>query len=181
MVQIEIVPTGLPISIHCIPASEQHPFVTLFTTGMSSVPMNVPEGEEDYALAEIYVQLPADWKVREYDDPRWGWPQRWLRNMARYPSDNDTWLGGPVSLVANGDPAAPIAPNAKFTAVMLFADQSTSTSDGQTIRLYRMMPLYTEEYQLEIDKGIGALLRAFDKYDISTVVDVNRKNVAQLR
>ncbi len=64
---------------------------------------------------------------------------------------------------------------------MLFADQKTSTPDGQTIRLYRLTPLYTEEHQLEIDKGIGALLRAFDKYDISTVVDVNRKNVAQLR
>jgi Suppressor of fused protein (SUFU) len=40
-----------------------------------------------------------------------------------------------------------------------------------------MTPLYTEERQLEIDRGIPALLNAFDAQDIPMIVDMNRKNV----
>ena len=82
---IQIVPTGIPIAIHAIPANEHHPFVTLFTTGMSDQPMNVPEGAEEYSRAELYIQLPADWKYREYEDPNWGWPQEWLRSTRSTP------------------------------------------------------------------------------------------------
>ena len=63
---------------------------------------NVPEGAEEYSRAELYIQLPADWKYREYEDPNWGWPQEWLRSTAQHPSQHNSWLGGPVTLVADG-------------------------------------------------------------------------------
>ncbi len=175
---IQIVPTGIPIAIHAIPANEHHRFVTLFTTGMSEYPMKVPAGAEEYARAELYIQLPADWKYREYADPNWGWPQQWLRSMAQYPQQHGTWLGGPVTLVANEEPPRPLAPNTKFTTLLLLADQSLTADDGKKIWLYRMTPLYTEERQLEIDHGIPALLNAFDAHDVPMIVDMNRKNVA---
>lgn len=174
---IQIVPTGIPIAVHAIPANEHHPYVTLFTTGMSEQPMTVPDGAEEYSRAELYIQLPADWKYRDYEDPNWGWPQHWLRSMAQYPQQHDTWLGGPVTLVANEEPPQPLAPNTKFTTLLLLADQSLVTDDGKKIWLYRMTPLYTEERQLEIDHGIPALLNAFDAHDIPMIVDMNRKNV----
>jgi hypothetical protein len=177
---IQIVPTGIPVAIHAIPANEHHPYVTLFTTGMADHAMNVPEGAEEYSRAELYIQLPADWKYRDYDDPIWGWPQHWLRSMAQYPHQHDTWLGGPVTLVANEEPPQPLAPNTKFTTLMLLADQSLVTNHGKKIWLYRMAPLYTEERQLEIDQGIPALLNAFDAHDIPMIVDMNRKNVGLL-
>lgn len=175
---IEIVPSGIPIAIHAIPANEHHPFVTLFTTGMSEYPMNVPEEAEEYSRAELYIQLPADWKYREYEDPNWGWPQQWLRSMAQHPQQHDTWLGGPVALVANEDPPQPLAPNTQFTTLLLLADQSLTNEAGEKIWIYRMTPLYTEERQLEIDQGIPALLNAFDAHDIPMIVDMNRKNAA---
>lgn len=174
---IQIVPTGIPIAVHAIPANEHHPYVTLFTTGMSEQPMTVPDGAEEYSRAELYIQLPGDWRYREYEDPDWGWPQHWLRSMAQYPQQHDTWLGGPVTLVANEEPPQPLAPNTKFTTLLLLADQSLVTDDGKKIWLYRMTPLYTEERQLEIDHGIPALLNAFDAHDIPMIVDMNRKNV----
>jgi len=174
---IQIVPTGIPVAVHAIPANEHHPYVTLFTTGMSEQPMTVPDGAEEYSRAELYIQLPADWKYRDYEDPNWGWPQHWLRSMAQYPQQHDTWLGGPVTLVANEEPPQPLAPNTKFTTLLLLADQSLVTDDGKKIWLYRMTPLYTEERQLEIDHGIPALLNAFDAHDIPMIVDMNRKNV----
>jgi hypothetical protein len=176
---IQIVPTGIPVAVHAIPANEHHAYVTLFTTGMSEQPMTVPDGAEEYSRAELYIQLPADWKYREYEDPNWGWPQHWLRSMAQYPQQHNTWLGGPVTIVANEDPPQPLAPNTKFSTLLLLADQSLVTDDGKKIWLYRMTPLYTEERQLEIDHGIPALLNAFDAHDIPMIVDMNRKNVAQ--
>jgi hypothetical protein len=97
--------------------------------------------------------------------------------MAQYPQQHDTWLGGPVTLVANEEPPQPLAPNTKFTTLLLLADQSLVTDDGKKIWLYRMTPLYTEERQLEIDHGIPALLNAFDAHNIPMIVDMNRKNV----
>lgn len=176
---IQIVPTGVPIAVHAIPAAADRPFVTLFTTGMSEQAMHVPEGAEEYAYAEIYIQLPADWDYRNHGDLNLGWPQEWLRSMAQYPENKQSWLGGPVTLVANGDPPAPLAPDAEFTTLLLIADQSLTTDDGKQIWFYRMMPLFTEERQLEIDEGVPALVKAFDTHDISMVVDMNRKNVAQ--
>ncbi|MDZ4850148.1 MAG: suppressor of fused domain protein [Pirellulaceae bacterium] len=130
---IQIVPTGTPISIHAIPSAPDRPYVTLFTTGLSDHRMNVPEGEDDWAHAELYIQLPAGWKYKEYSDPNWGWPQHWLRSMAQHPSQNNTWLGGPVALVANEDPPRPLAPNTTFTTLSTLVDRCFTSRDGHTI------------------------------------------------
>jgi hypothetical protein len=174
---IEIVPSGIPITIHCIPATRDRSVVTMFTTGMADVPMTVPAGMENYSRAELFIQLPADWKVRELGDPNWSWPQHWLRSMAQYPAHHQTWLGGPVTLVANDDPPRPIAPNCKFTTMLLMAERHLKLPDGAVIQFYRMFPLYTEERQLEIQQGLPALMNALDRASIPFIVDLNRRNV----
>ncbi|WP_425614971.1 suppressor of fused domain protein [Anatilimnocola sp. NA78] len=175
---IEIVPSGIPIGIRCIPAAADRKHITLFTVGMCNHLMTVPAGMEQYARAEIYIQLPENWQVRELGDPEWSWPQHWLRSLAQYPADNDTWLGGAVALVANGDPPEPLAPNTKLTTLLLMAERVLVGPAGEVVQLYRMSPLYTEERDLEIAAGLPALLNAFDRENISFIVDVQRKNVA---
>lgn len=177
---IEIVPSGTPITIHCIPAAKEPPNVTLFTTGMASVTMTVAAGMEKYSRAELFIQLPADWKVRELGDPNWAWPQQWLRSMAQYPANNETWLGGPVTLVANGEPPRPLAPNCQCTTMLLMAERDIPLPNGETIQLYRLFPLYSEERELELRHGLPALMNAFDKANVSFIVDLNRKNVGRL-
>jgi Suppressor of fused protein (SUFU)/Ankyrin repeats (3 copies) len=178
LAQIEIVPTEPAIAIHVVPPAPDRPYLTLFTTGMSEEPMEVPAGEDTFRYAELFIQLPPDWKYRQLDDPNFSWPIRWLRSMAQYPHIEETWLGGPVTIVANEDPLEPLAPNVKFTSLLLLSEKSFTASDGRFIRLYRMMPLYSEERDLEIREGIGALLRRFDQLSVPFVVDLNRTNVA---
>lgn len=178
---IEIVPTEPSIVIHIIPKTSDRPYVTLFTTGFSSVAMNVPLGQEDFRYAELFIQLPGDWPFEQLADPRWGWPVHWLRSMAQYPRQNDSWLGGVVSLVANGDPPQPLATNTKMTTVLLFAERSFVAKDGRKIQLYRMTPLYTEERDLEIREGLAALMQEFDSASMPFIVDINRPNVALLK
>jgi hypothetical protein len=175
---IEIVPTEPAIAIHCVPPGEGRDYVTLFTSGMSNRPMEVPEGGEQFSHAELFIQLPPNWKHQKIDDPEYGWPIHWLRSNAKYPHQNDTWLGGPVCLVANGDPPEPISPNADFTTLLLIAANKVTTSDGRLVQLYQMFPLFTDERQLEIEQGVHALMKALDEAGISFVVDMKRTSVA---
>lgn len=177
----EIVPTEPSITVHAIPSAPDRPHVTLFTTGMSAHAMKLPTDDEQlkkYQHAEMFIQLPADWPILDsLSDPNHAWPIHWLRSMAQYPHQNDTWLGGPVTVVANGDPPEPLAPNTRFDAVMLMAERQIAAKDGRTIQLYRLTPLYPEERLLEAREGIGPLLRALDAAKTSFVVSLNRPNV----
>jgi hypothetical protein len=177
---IEFVPSEPPIAIHVIPPGKDRDHITLFTTGMSKRAMTVPDNGEEYQFAELFIQLPAKWPFScdALGDPKNGWPVHWLRSTARYPHQNKTWLGGPVTIIANDDPPKPLAPNTKFTSLLLMAEKEFKSKDGRTIQLYRMAPLYTEERQMEIDHDLPTLLRALDKRKVSFVVDLKRPNVA---
>ena len=175
---IQIVPTGLPIGIHVIPPAGNRKHMTLFTNGLSAEPMNVPAGSEEYRFAELYIDLPGDWKIKEVKDMQWAWPLYWLRKMAQYPHNAETWLGGPVALIANEEPPRPLYKGCRFTTLLLFADSSFVRSDGMKVHLYRMIPLTTPEREYEQKRGLKAFMQALDKHDVPTVIDMNRKPFA---
>ncbi|MBL9091721.1 MAG: suppressor of fused domain protein [Planctomycetaceae bacterium] len=174
---IEIVPTEPQVTVHFIPADASRKCVTLFTTGLAEAEMKAPdeEGAADFRHAELFLQLPADWKYRAYEDPRYAWPIHWLRTIARYPVAADAWLGGPATIFAAGEP---LGAGLRFDSWLLMAERKYSAEDGRTVQLYRLTPLYPEERELEEREGIGALLRAFDKHGTPFVIDPNRRNVA---
>ncbi len=174
---IEIIPTGQPITVHAVPPSGSIQHLTLFTTGLSDQPMTVPDGEEDYALAELFIELPGDWDYRKVKVAKWNWPMRWLRQIAQYPSANDTWLNHPITIIANGNPAKPIIPGTIFTCLLLVPEKSFERSDGKTVQLYRVLPITTVERDLEKKKGAKALMKALDKAKVPFIVDVNRDSV----
>jgi hypothetical protein len=175
---IQIVPTGIPIGIHTIAAAGNRKHMTLFTNGLSSERMNVPEGAQDYRFAEIYIDLPGDWKVREIKEMQWAWPLHCLRKMAQYPHNSDTWLGAPVTLIADEDPPKPFYKGCPFSALFLLADSSFKRSDGNTVQLYRMIPLYASERAYELKHGLKKFMQAMDKHEVPTIIDMNRKPFA---
>jgi hypothetical protein len=63
--------------------------------------------------------------------------------------------------------------------MLLLALKRFVRRDGQTVQLYQMTPLYTEERNLELREGIGGLMQAFDRHHVPFVVDVNRPNVGK--
>ena len=123
------------------------------------------------------MQLPADWEYLEIEDPRYGWPIHWLRANAQYPHHHNTWLGGPVCLIANDDPPQPLAPDTALTTLLLLAEHHFRGEDGRIVRLYRMLPLHTSERQYEMEHGAEALMNALDAGGVSFVVDPNRPSV----
>ena len=62
--------------------------------GMGAYKMNIPDGLKEYRLerAELMVTLPSDWEVNNNAE-EWYWPLRWLKILARFPLEENTWLG----------------------------------------------------------------------------------------
>ena len=172
---IEIVPTDPATAVHVVPAAGARKHLTLFTTGMSSRPLTIPD-EDEPVFAEVFIELPGNWHYHKITDAKFGWPVHWLRSMAKNPHQNGGHLGGPAIIVANGDPPEPIAPGIRFDSMLLVTDRTIPTFDGKRLHLYRMLPLYPEERELEATEGIGALLRQFDRLGIPFVVNLDRPN-----
>jgi hypothetical protein len=174
----EIVPGDPPITIQLVPMEDK---LALVTTGMSDRPMNVPKGAEQFQFAELLIYLPLSWPLTDQalKDPNNFWPIEWLRRIAHYPHDNKTWLGGPQTIIANDEPPKPLAPNTKMSCILLLAKfgdlQAARLADGRDVVFYTLVPIYTEERDLEKDEGMKTLLTLF--MGMSEVVDVNRESV----
>jgi len=63
-------------------------------------------------------------------------------------------------------------PNPRLTPVLPLGPE-------RRVWFYSLYPIYTEERDLEKEKGTEHLVRLFQKHNISTVIDVHRPNVAQ--
>jgi hypothetical protein len=180
----EIVPGDPPITVHVVLMADCQ---ALVTTGMSDRAMTVPTGGEDYQFAELVMYLPADWPFspETLADPNHSWPIDWLRRIAHYPHDNRTWLGGRSAVIANGEPPKPLATNTRLTCLLALVEANEFGSlrlpDNRLVVFYTLYPLYTEERDLERQKGLEELLRRLQSHEISRIVDVDRLNVAQER
>jgi len=174
---------GISVSINIIPPNELHPYLVLFTNGMSSLPMKVPAGQEAWQFAELVMHLPPDWiHPREANgDPQWLWPVQWLRKAAYMPHLNDTWLAPPDTIISNADPPEPLGPNTEQTCLLLvprFANLNLplETEDGRVINFWTVVPLYTAERDYELQHDMRALFERFMKNKVPMTVDIHRQS-----
>src|SRR5262249_53710239 len=137
---------------------------TLVTSGMSDLPMSAPEGAEECRFAELLVSLPPDWPLTQaaFADERHYWPVRWLKMLARFPHEYDTWLWSGHS-VPNGDPPEPFAPNTDLCCALLLTpvlvpDEflTLPVADDRVIHFFGLVPLYAEEVEYKLKHGAEA-------------------------
>jgi uncharacterized protein len=183
----EIVPADaeVHVAINVIRPNERDPHLTLFTTGMSDRAMDVPKGQEEYEYAELLMRLPSTWphpRDKGASDATF-WPFEWLRKIAYYPHLNETWLGGPMTIISSDDPPVPLGPNTQQTCLLLlanFMDWSPIVVEGdKKVRIYTVIPIFTDERDFEIKHGIKPLFERLQEHGYLTAVDVNRKSVAR--
>jgi hypothetical protein len=183
----EIVSEKIHLDVHLIPPGPERDCWTLFTSGMSDLPMTTPPEADEAKYAELVLSLPADWKIDllqvtppPEDLERWYWPVRWLKQLARFPHEYGTWLGFGHT-IPNGDPPQAFAPGSHFCCWLLLPPVSVpeearqvALADGRTVNLLALHALHPEEVALKLKKGTDALLEAFDKADVSEVLAVDR-------
>lgn len=181
----EIVSDRVHLDILFIPATDDRPFHVVMTSGVSDLPMLVPEGMDDFNRVELLMALPKEWPLTDkaFRDENNYWPIRWLKMIGRLPHDYDTWIGWGHT-IPNGDPAEPIA-NTNFTGFLLTPPYWLDSEffklharNGDIITFYELMPLYEEEMQLKLSQGAEALEERFEQAEIGFILDIHRENVA---
>ena len=176
----ELVSPDVHVDIYVVNPTPERNYYTLVTVGMGAHRMNVPKDLEPMKLdrAELLVTLPPDWEISNKDE-EWYWPLRWLKILARLPSEEDTWLGYGHTVPHD----VPFAANTKFCCIMLtmpyFFGAEAGTCklpNGDAINFYQMLPLYESEMNYKLNSNAEELENMFPD-DFDMVVDITRKNV----
>ena len=185
----ELISDTVHIDVHHVKPTKERPFHTLITSGMSDLQMCVPTGVNSTRYMELMVTLPENWKINEesFKDEKWYWPVRQLKFLARFPHKFETWLARGHT-IPNGDPAEAFSDNSKLSGSIILPSVSVPEEFGsleinkdKIIEFYSIVPLYDEEMNLKLNKGSDLLLDRFDKYGISDLIIIDRKNVAKKR
>jgi len=186
MVFHELISDQVHIDVHWVKPSKDLPFHTLVTSGMSDKPMQTPDDLEGCDYAELSICLPEDWKVSEEDfkDENNYWPLRWLKFLARFPHEYNSWIGYGHT-IPNGNPPDAFADNTKMTtmallpSIVLDEDFRTLKLENKSINFFTLLPLYNEEVDLKMKKGIEALFDGFDQHGVNDILQVDRQNTAK--
>ena len=183
----EIVSDLVHIDIHCVAPTEDRPFHTLVTSGMSDRPMSAPADAQDCRFLELMICLPPDWPMTKEaltDEDNY-WPIRWLKLVARFPHEYNTWLFHGHT-IPNGDPPEALSDNNDFTGWLLMPPRlapdlfrELQIDEQRTIHFAAIFPLYDEEMELKLENGTEILFERLVNQKVTELVDVTRNNVAR--
>ena len=175
----EIVSPDIHLDICIVDPTEERNYYMLVTLGMGAHRMNVPKELAEYKLerAELAIALPPDWKIHEDDEVHY-WPIRLLKNLARLPIEDDTWLCWGHTI---DNRARCYAENTKLTAALIVSAQIKGGGDtvcplpnGDEVNFYQIIPLYRDELNYKFDRSAKELLNLFDERRVSFVIDPER-------
>lgn len=188
MVWHEMISDLVHIDVHQIPPSDDRPFWTLVTTGMSDRPMTVPEGAEEYTFAELMICLPPDWQMSEeaFNDEANYWPVRLLKVLARLPHEYETWLGPGHTIPNGGEEDVPYADNTEFTCAMILPPLALAPPEfaqldlgDRIINFYGVWVLYPNEVNYKLNKGLDPLLDKLEAGQVTEMVDLLRDDTCE--
>lgn len=184
----ELVSDRLHIDVHLCPPSDERPFHVLVTSGMSALPMHMPDGMDDpasWAHAELAILLPPTWPLDQasFADERHYWPIRLLKTLARLPHDFGTWLGWGHS-IPNGDPARPYAPGTLLTGAVIIPPFQLGSAffelPGEPpLHIFQVLPVTSAEMDRKLEAGLDGLLEAMEAADdgVYGPIDPARKSL----
>ncbi len=185
----ELASDTVHIDVHFVKPTESFPHIRLVTSGMSDLPMTIPDGSAAPRYVELLITLPRDWKLDQtsLNDENWYWPVGLIKSLARLPHKHNTWLGWGHT-VPNGNPAERYAPSTAMCGTIVLPPVTVpdefrrlKINEEKEITFYSAVPLYEEEMQFKLNKGTDELLDRFDQAGINDLVDPKRRNVAKKR
>lgn len=194
------------IDVHILHPTDERPFYVLFTTGMSDLPMTLPDDaqwdfKKIHERAELFCLMPREWKpdgkLTKEERERYLWIISALKTAARYPHSCKTWLGSGHTLQYNEE-NVPFADNTKLSsAVFIQLDYKDfggkyddgfngfTAKDNSYINLLCFVPLYEDEMNFKLENSADNLfMRLFGdtvKEFSQLVIDSDRENVCMNR
>lgn len=177
--------SGIELEILHVDVTESKPFHLLITSGMSDRAMPVPEDMEASPRAELILGLDASWPFgpEHVGDRRHVWPLQLLVSMARLPHGHGLWFGAGHT-VPNGNPPHPYVPETELCGALVAPPVAVPPEflrlsvDEGVIEFLGVVPVYAEEMQLKVERGIEALYQRLDEHHINEVMVPDRRKVA---
>ena len=167
----EIASEVVHIDVHILTPNEKEPFYILYTTGMSDLPMTMPEQipeemKEELQYAEMMIFLPEYWDFSHLSQCEDNYfPIRLLKALARFPHIYHSWLGYGHTIASDMN-YTPYAENTGLNASFLYQLKNgiseMKTKDGNIINFYFIVPIYKEEVEYKLEYGADALLEKLD-------------------
>ena len=189
MVLHEIISDLVHIDVCVMRPSEADDFYVMYTTGMSDLPMTVPDSiadREELKYAELFMFLPNSWNPgTEYtlstDMPYSEfWPIQIIKFLARFPHEYKTWFGHGHT-IPNGEDYEPILDGSDMSGIVLLElDEDFSplvTESGEKVHFYMAMPITRAEMEYKLEYGMSALDEKFAEQDLPLVIDMYRNSV----
>jgi hypothetical protein len=182
----EIVSDRVHLDVHVIEGDDA---ITLYTTGMSDLPMTVdPSATGSPLYAELMLQLPTTWQLSKeaFADEHWYWPVGWLKQLARLPHEYATWLDWGHT-IPNGDPPKPLAPGVPFVGFIigpptsLDEAQANVIANGRSVAIFAIYPLHADEMSHKLEHGTDSLFERLDAAGVTDQLSPNRPSVVPRR
>lgn len=186
----EIISDIVHIDVNVMEPTEEEPFWVLYTTGMSDLPMTIPdeiraEMDGNYDRAEVMMFLPASWELSEeaFKDDNNYWPIRLMKQMARFPHQYNTWLGYGHT-IPNYQDYEPYADGTGLNGVVFYQLKEEisviPTKDGNKVHTYFLIPLYKEEMDYKLEHGMDALIDKLSELEDGVLeLDPKRRNTCK--
>jgi len=181
----QLVSPYVHVDIHVVAPTEERPWTTLVTSGMSERPMNFPPELQDAARAELVMALPPNWpteRERMREESIY-WPFRLLQTLATLPHQYDTWLWLGHT-VPNGDPPEPYAPDTGLCCALIgpamLAGEGFQRLEhrGRTVTFFGVYPLYADEVDFKLERGGDELDERLEAADVTELLQPERPSVA---
>lgn len=170
--------------------TERRPMFSFVTVGMAERLMELPEAARQQGRAdrlELLICLPPTWPVpvEPYTVAPWSdgesyLPIAWLKRLARFPFEFDTWLGFGHS-VPNGDPPEPFTSSTRLCAWVLLppatlpqGTHSIELAGDSRVELLALVALDRAELEVKLARGVAALFEGFDRDGVNEVLNWTR-------
>ena len=187
----ELISDLVHIDVNIMRPTEERPYYVMYTTGMSDMPMTLPEeiaDREDLKHAELFMFLPGEWNPGEtgqldsdIPDSEY-WPIRLIKYLARFPHEYHTWLGWGHT-IPNGAEYGPLCAETEMGGVVLVQTGgdmgSMQAEDGTEINFYMVVPVYREEIEYKLEYGMEALDKRFCDRNLPMILDIHRPNYCE--
>ncbi len=180
----EIISTDIHLDVHVVEPSVDDPNYTIFTTGMSDLPMNMPkELLQDYShlqRTELVMFVPSTWEIEKIANKDVSneiyWVVGLIKSMARFPHEYKTWISHGHT-IPNGSEYTPFASNTKLSCSLMRFLCAIETHDDNALSLLQLVPITKEEAEYKLEFGADALVEKLDEASALNVIIADRDSV----
>jgi hypothetical protein len=153
----------------------------LTTIGLSDYLMPVDDKFKGHEHNEIYFCLPSYWDCNDFLNPNFNWVQNWLEQIVAFVYKEQTWLAHGQTL-SSGNPPIQLSKTMKQTyflfshPIVLKNELQAIQLDSKNIHFLAVIPLYKDEFEYKVARGMNKFLKKFNGRNASEILDDYRES-----